>query len=196
MQDALENIRNNFSNYISIKDDEWEAFSSFFKIENVKKKTILHREGEITKYLYYINTGLLRVFFIDRNGYERTFHFAFEDTFATNYESFIKKKSSNYIIQAIEDSQIIKIPYKSIEYAYQNMEYGERLGRLLAEKYIFNFTKKIEAIYTKTPLERYLSFNKYYPNIHERIPQHYIASYLNISPVHLSRLINKVHKKF
>ena len=195
VQDNLEKIRKNFSNYISFGEKEWTGFSSFFKIAEVKKRTILHKDGEISKYLYYINSGLLRVFFIDRNGTERTFHFAFEDTFVTNYESFIKSKPSNYIIQAIENTQIVKIPYSSLVYAYNNIEYGERLGRLLAEEYIFNFTKKIEAIYTKTPLERYLSFNKYYPNIHERIPQHYIASYLNITPVHLSRLINQVNSK-
>lgn len=73
---------------------------------------------------------------------------------------------------------------------YEKLRYGEKLGRLLAEEYFFIFNEKIQSIYTQTPIERYNSLNKKFSNILQRVTQHHIASYLNITPVHLSRLKN------
>ncbi|GAB1452410.1 hypothetical protein MASR2M47_24660 [Draconibacterium sp.] len=61
---------------------------------------------------------------------------------------------------------------------------------LLAEDYFFLFNDKMQAIYTQTPLERYNKLTAKFPNLFQRVSQHYIASYLNISLVHLSRLKN------
>ena len=73
---------------------------------------------------------------------------------------------------------------------YEILNNGEKLGRLLAEDYFFMFNDKIQAIYTQTPLERYHDLTISFPEIFQRVPQHLIASYLNISSVHLSRLKN------
>ena len=194
MTGKLENIKRVMSNYVDINEDEWYNFSSEFIVEKFKKREIIHNYGDICKYLYFVEKGILRVFFIDEEGDEKTFHFAFEDTFAPDYESFLKQISSNYIIQAIEDVTLVQIPLNALHFAYKNLRYGERLGRLLAEEYIFVFTKKTKAIYTKTPLQRYQNFKKIFPDIFERVPQHYIASYLNISSVHLRRLIHQTKK--
>jgi len=194
MANNLENIRREFLKYIEISDNEWEAFSSYFSIEELKKRDLLYEYEEVCEYLYFVDKGLLRIYFL-QDGEERTFHFALDHYFAVDYESFLRQTPSHYMLEALEDTTVIKVPLQALQYAYQNMEHGEKLGRLLAEEYIFYFTKKIKAIYTKTPLERYKSFNVYFPGIFQRIPQHYIASYLNISSVHLSRLISQENKK-
>jgi len=194
MKAKLEDIRTEFSKYIEINDAEWVEFSSYFSMQDFKKKEVLYEYGEVCEYLYFVDKGLLRVYFVV-DGEERSFHFALENYFAVDYQSFLKQKPSHYIIQALEDTTVIKVPLAALHYAYKNLRYGERLGRLLAEEYIFHFTKKIHAIYTKTPLQRYNSFNVMFPGIFQRIPQHYIASYLNISSVHLSRLISQESKK-
>ena len=188
------NIKQIISNYIDINEEEWNGFSSKFTINNFKKKEVINNYGDVCQYLYFVEKGILRVFFIDEEGNEKTFHFAFKDTFTADYESFLKRKPSNYIIQAIEEVTLIQIPLNALHFAYKNLRYGERLGRLLAEEYIFVFTKKTKAIYTKTPLQRYLSFKKMFPDVFQRVPQHYIASYLNISSVHLSRLIHQTNQ--
>ena len=194
MTGKLENIKRVMSNYVDINEDEWHNFSSKFIVKEFKKKKVIQNYGDICKYLYFVEKGILRVFFIDDEGDEKTFHFAFKDTFTADYESFLKQIPSNYIIQAIEDVTLIQIPLDALHFAYKNLRYGERLGRLLAEEYIFVFTKKTKAIYTKTPLQRYQSFKKMFPDVFQRVPQHYIASYLNISPVHLSRLIHQTNQ--
>ncbi|RUA25915.1 MAG: hypothetical protein DSY76_06280 [Bacteroidetes bacterium] len=194
MNEAYDKIRSIFQKYIDISDEEWQKFSSYFIYEEYNKKDIIRDEGSICTYLYFVDKGILRKYYID-DGDEKTFHFAMENTFTTDYESYLHRSVSYFVIQALEASSIVKIPMEALEYAYSSMEHGQKLGRLLAEDYLFIFSKKIKAIYTKTPLERFLSFKRDFPDAFERVPQHYIASYLNISSVHLSRLIHNDMQK-
>jgi pectate lyase len=83
---------------------------------------------------------------------------------------------------------VIILPRKSIEWGYSNMQEGQKLGRLIAEFYFIYHDNRIKNLYARTPLERYNALAEVFPNIHNRVPQHMIASYLGITPVHLSRL--------
>ncbi len=194
MVNEMDKIKQFIASYIEISEEELEGLLPKFSIRKYNKKAIIHSYGEICKYLYFVDKGILRVFFIDEHGDEKTFHFALENTIATDYESFLKQIPSNYTIQVIEEATLIQISLETVQYIYRNLRYGEKLGRLLAEEYIFIFTKKTNAIYTKTPMQRYQSFKKLFPDVFQQIPQHYIASYLHITPVHLSRLISQTNK--
>ena len=190
MENQLENIKILISNYIEISDEEWISYSSQFCVKGIEKKEIILSQGAICRDVIFVVDGLLRVFFVDNDGEEKTFHFSYENTFSADYESFLKKIPSNYSIQALEDTTVVLMSYEMLHDGYKNLRNGEKLGRLLAEEYFFIFNDKIQLIYTKTPIERYNNLDKKFPNILQRIPQHYIASYLNISSVHLSRLKN------
>ncbi len=190
MHNKLENIKKLISNYIEISEEEWSFYSSNLCVKEIKKKETILSQGDICRDVIFVVDGLLRVFFVDNDGEEKTFHFSFENTFSADYESFLKKIPSNYAIQALEDTTIVLMSYEMLHDGYKSLRNGERLGRLLAEEYFFIFNDKIQTIYTQTPIERYHKLTKKFPNILQRIPQHYIASYLNISSVHLSRLKN------
>jgi CRP-like cAMP-binding protein len=190
MNTKFENIHQVISSYIAISKDEWSHYSSMLHIKKIKKKTTILCEGNICKDVFFINSGLLRIYFVDNNGEEKTFHFALENTFASDYKSFLKGLPSNYSIQAIEETEVLVMSLEMVQGGYQKLKYGEKLGRLIAEDYFFLFNDKIQAIYTQTPLERYHNLTNSFPKIFQRVPQHLIASYLNISSVHLSRLKN------
>lgn len=190
MNTQFKNIHKVISTYIEISDEEWARYSSMLRVKEIKKKSIILSEGNICREVFFINKGLLRIFFVDNNGEEKTFHFALEKTFATDYKSFLKEIPSNYSIQAMEDTQVLVMSFDMILGGYKMFTNGEKLGRLLAEDYFCMFNDKIQAMYTQTPLERYNDLACSFPKIFQRVPQHLIASYLNISPVHLSRLIN------
>ena len=191
MENNLDSIQKTISSLIDISDKEWSSYSQHFRVKQFKKKANIINEGDICRDVYFVEKGLLRIFYLDNNAEEKTFHFAMENTFATDYESLLKHTASNYSIQCLEDTKVILMSLDMLQEGYKTLESGEKLGRLLAEEYFFLFSDKIKSIYTKTPLERYNALNKKFPNILQRVPQHYIASYLNISSVHLSRLKNK-----
>ena len=190
MNTHFKNIHQVVSSYIEISNEEWSSYSSMLQVKKIKKKSIILSEGKICKDVYFINKGLLRIFFLDNNGKEKTFHFALEKTFVTDYKSFLKKLPSNYSIQAMEDTEVMIMSFEMIHNGYKNLRNGEKLGRLLAGDYFFIFNDKIQSMYTQTPLDRYRDLTNSFPNIFQRVPQHLIASYLNISSVHLSRLKN------
>lgn len=188
MNNDFESIRKLMLHYIEIDDVEWEQCKSMFTVKEIKKKQIILFRGDICQNIYFVEKDLLRIYFIDQNDDEKTFHFSLENTFATDYQSFLKETSADFYIQALENTRVIVITLEKLQLLYQNLRHGEKLGRLIAEDYFFVMNDKIKALYTQTPLQRYNSMNATFPKILLRVPQHYIASYLNISPVHLSRL--------
>ncbi len=191
MNSELSHIQANINSLIEMNEEEWTYYSAMFRVKEFKKKEILLEVNDICSNIFFVNKGLLRIYFIEKNGDESTIYFSQENDFAVDYDSFLNQTPSNYTIEAMEDSQVVFMSNKMVVEGYNKLRNGEKLGRLLAEKYFLIFSKKIQNIYTKTPFERYLLMNEQFPNIRQRVPQHYIASYLNISSVHLSRLINK-----
>ena len=190
MNNNFKNIHQVISGLIEISDDEWSFYSSMLREKTIKKKEVILVEGSVCKEVFFVNKGLLRIYFVDNKGEEKTFHFALENTLATDYKCLLKGIPSNYSIQAMEDTHVSIMSLEMVQAGYKKLRNGEKLGRLLAEHYFFLFNEKIQSIYTETPLERYDNLTKSFPNIFQRVPQHLIASYLNISSVHLSRLKN------
>ncbi|GAA3757869.1 Crp/Fnr family transcriptional regulator [Flavobacterium ginsengiterrae] len=188
MENGIENIHQLILNYIEINDAEWDFCRSSFKTASFKKKEILVKQGDICDTIYFVVSGLLRIYFLDEKGEEKIFHFCLENTFATDYESFLKGIPSSFSIQAMENTKVIIITFEMLQNLYSVLRYGDKLGRLIAEDYFFIINDKIKSMYIHSAMERYKKMNTRFPKILQRVPQHYIASYLNISSVHLSRL--------
>lgn len=138
--------------------------------------------------VFFIQKGIIRVVVADNDGVEHTIHFALENQFIADYASFILRQPALYTLQAIEATEAVVMPRAAIEWGYANLAQGDRLGRLIAEFYFIYQDNRIKNLYARTPKERYDTITEVFPNIHNRVPQHMIASYLGITPVHLSRL--------
>ena len=93
-----------------------------------------------------------------------------------------------YTLEALEDTRVTILPRSAIEWGYSHLNEGDKMGRLIAEFYFIYQDNRIKNQYIRTPKERYDSITDVFPNIHNRVPQHMIASYLGITPIHLSRL--------
>ena len=181
-------LKNYISKIVDFSTDEMNAFTSKMKICTYKKNTFILEEGKLAKSIFFINKGLTRNVSIKKDGSEASLFFSLENTFVTEYASFLQNTPAIYGIQCIEESEIIEIPKESIEQAYIHIKDGNKLGRLIAEHYFVMLTKFNYESQIKDPLQIYSELEKKFQNIHQRIPQHMIASYLGISSVHLSRL--------
>lgn len=190
LENQLQQIHQVLSSYITITEAEWNLYAPKFTIKKFAKNQMVLSPGNVCNEIYFVNSGLLRVFFVDQKEEEYTFHFSLENTFSADYESFLKKTTSNYSIQAMEPTEVVVMSFEALHQGYKILHKGEKLGRKLAEDYFFIFSSKIQSLYTETPLDRYNKMNSIFPGIINRVPQHFIASYLNVSAVHLSRLKN------
>ena len=184
----LDKIKQAIRQMIHISDVEMNHFINGCFMKTFKRKEILSYHGSIPNEIYFINSGIIRVIVTDKEGTEHTIHFALENQFITDYSCFIQKLPSLYDLQALEDTEVVVLPRSSIEWGYQNLTQGDKLGRLIAEFYFIYQDNRINNRYIRSPRERYDSITEIFPNIHNRAPQHMIASYLGITPVHLSRL--------
>ena len=173
---------------INISEEELQQFLHNCYIKKFKKKFILSQSLEIPNQIFFINQGLIRVVIDDREGNEHTIHFALENQFIADYSSFILEQPSSYRLQAIEDVEVVVIPRSAIIWGYKNLIEGEKMGRLIAEYYFIYQDNRIKNRYIRSAKERYDSISMVFPDIHNRAPQHMIASYLGITPIHLSRL--------
>lgn len=173
---------------ISISNSELEYLLAHCLEKRCKKNDILSKPMVTPNEIFFIQSGIIRVLITDETGVEHTIHFAQENQFIADYSAFMLQKPSVYSLQALEDTSVVVMPRSIIEWGYRELKQGDKLGRLIAEYYFIYQDNRIKNMYALTPKERYDSITEVFPNIHNRVPQHMIASYLGITPVHLSRL--------
>ncbi len=184
----MEQIKEVMRQMIDVSEVELNDFLSGASIKTFKRQEVISQPNAIPNEIFFINKGIVRVLISDSEGTEHTIHFALENQFIADYSTFIQKKPSMYTLQTLEETQVVVLPRATIEWGYNNLKEGEKMGRLVAEYYYIYQDDRIKNNYVRTPKQRYDSISEVFPNIHNRVPQHMIASYLGISPIHLSRL--------
>jgi CRP-like cAMP-binding protein len=147
--------------------------------------------GEICEFEGYINKGCIREYFIDRKGSELTLEFAVEDWWVSDITSFESKTPSNMYIETLEDSELLLLSRDSKENLLRQVPKLERMFRLMIQRHLTVVQNRLFKTVAYSALDKYMEFVRRYPTISQRVPQHYIASYLGISPEFLSRLRNK-----
>lgn len=184
----MEQIRQVMKQMINVSEVELNDFLGQVYTKTFKRQEIISKTNIIPNEIFFINKGIIRVLITDNEGTEHTIHFALENQFIADYSNFIQLQPSIYSLMTLEETEVIILPRKAIEWGYNNLLDGQKMGRLIAEYYFIYQNDRIKNIYTRTPKQRYDSITEVFPNIHNRVPQHMIASYLGITPIHLSRL--------
>lgn len=168
----------------------WEEYAHLYEEIEVPPRTILLREGAISRSAYFIKKGCLRLSFND-DGKDITFQFFFEGYGVSSFESFRTGRPSLFSIETVEPSTLLVISKSNHDWllaeapGYKNAVEEAIYQRL--EHYCRLFLSRIR----DTPKKRYEDLVKEHPEAIRRIPQHFIASYLGITPVSLSRIRNK-----
>jgi CRP-like cAMP-binding protein len=186
----MDEIKNVIRQLIKVSDNEIENFLLQTTCHVFKRNEILSSPGKVPNEIFFLKKGLVRVLVTDKQGIEHTIHFALENQFIADYSNFILHQPSQYSLQAVEETEVVILSRKTIEWGYLNLREGEKMGRKIAEYYFIYQDDRIKNLYLRTPKERYDTITAIFPNIHNRVPQHMIASYLGITPIHLSRLKN------
>jgi len=177
-----------FRDTFGMNDKEFEMLLSCFEIKKIFKKEYYYRPGKVCRHKAYVNKGCLRNYVIDEHGHERILFFPFEDWWVADIDSYYSGEPGTNFIQAIEDCELLEI-------SKDNFQLLEKKIPKLSQWYSVKMTRrattsirKIEELKTMSPKERYLDLIEKRPDIFQRIPLQYIASYLNIEPQSLSRL--------
>jgi CRP-like cAMP-binding protein len=188
---------NQFKNKFPLNEEHWNDYINCFKRIEVPAKTVLLKEGEVSKKLFLIEKGCIRAWF-NNNGKDITFQFFFENSTVASIESFRKSSPSPVVIETIEPSVVWWIHKKDADRIIAEINEVPALRNIFINvlfELTFDYMKHFLSFIKDTPEQRYLNLIKEKPQLVKRIPQHYIASYLGISTVHLSRIKNKLANK-
>lgn len=187
-------FREQLNKWVIFNNEEWAIFSTHLNVRRLRKKEHFTQAGAICKELGFILSGALRLYHL-KDVEEITSYFCLDNAFICSYKSFLKQQPGLSYIQAITDVLLITIEYNSLQQLLNNpitAHKTERLGRLMAEDLIFCYEDRVQAFVTQSPEERYTDLLHGNSRILQQIPQHYLANYLGITPVSLSRIRKRI----
>jgi CRP-like cAMP-binding protein len=188
-------LKENISRRVTLSNVEFEAAAKYFKPKQIKRKEYLLREGEVCTFSAFVNKGCLRAFSIDRKGIERVTQFSLEDHWAGDIYSLITHKPTELFIEALEDCDLLILETEAQEKMFDEVPKMERMFRLLIQNAYVAVQKRLNSALSSQAEERYLKLLDTYPDLLQRVPLIYIASYLGITPESLSRIRNRLVKK-
>lgn len=170
-----------------LNEAEKEIMKTLFHVRHVPKKTILTQAGETANELYFINKGLLRLYY-RKEGEEITAYIFREHLFASSYDSFLKQEPGIQYLETLEDCQLLVINYRHMQELYQTVPKMHIITRKIAEQRFINAQQILSSFLLDSPEERYAKFEQSNKDLLHRVPHHIIASYLGITPVSMSRI--------
>jgi CRP-like cAMP-binding protein len=176
---------------------EIEDLISHALVIKCPKRTVLLREGEVQRFFYWATKGIYRAGFTDKKGIDHTHNFYTPKSipFVVSYSSFMSQRPSFSFIESIEDGELMSWHYDYVQKLIDTDIKWLKFFKNQLDKILLFIELKELASYTFTPEEKYLSFLIHAHEFAHSIPQHYIASYIGVSPEALSRIRGRIQSK-
>ena len=188
-------LRSHIEKRIHVTQKEFDLCCKFFIPRKVRKRQFLLQEGDICRFMAFVNQGCLREYTVDHKGEEHIIEFAIKDWWVSDLKSFLSGSTSTHNIDAIHDSEVLLLEKEARDTLLERFPKMERFFRLLLERHFVATQRRISDSLTSSAEERYLAFLQRYPVLVEQVPQQYIASYLGITPQSLSRIRKELSQK-
>jgi CRP-like cAMP-binding protein len=187
-------LRKYISQFIVLSDEELDALMNEIEVVSYDKKVRLTDMGDVEMYLHFIVKGLARKYFYKGKD-EVITQIAREGELICSSVSFFSAQPSGYIVETIEPSTFYSLHKEKLEALYKRFPNMERMSRLIiTELFLQKEYWELERI-RYTTKERFVRFMAENPDLFQRVPQKYLASYLNIKPETFSRLKHLLRNK-
>lgn len=174
--------------FIGINEEEWAVFEQELSKEHFQAKTTVIGTGITAQKIYFIESGLMRTYYL-QDGKEITTYFSCDNQFIATYASFLTQTPSMEFLETLEESSVITLSHSSLMKLYKLSPKYEKLSRIIAEQNFLCILERTHIMQTKKATDRYLDFiNNNEKKIVQNAPQHQIASFLRITPESLSRI--------
>ncbi len=174
--------------FVDVPKSEQDKLTSLIKIRRISKGEVYLLKGQSARTISFVNEGLFRYFYVNKKGNDLTKVFIPENFILLAYSSILEKRGAYYTIEALEDSEIEEIEFtKFDELCYNHPCWNSFLLKILQNALLIKEQREREFLMFNAG-QRYASFLCKFPDLEGRIPQHFIASYIGITPETLSRL--------
>ena len=178
--------------HIQLSEEDKYYLLSLLQSKKLRRKTFLRQEGDITKAAVFVTSGLLRMYSIDKNGFEHILQFAPPGWWIGDMKSYVTQQPGSLYIDALEDSEILLLEKKHLDSLYEKVPAFERFFRILAEKSIATYQQRLIDNLSLPAIDRYTNFCRLYPSLVECLPQKQVAAYIGVTPEFLSKMLSQV----
>ena len=184
-----------FNKKVPLTPEEEGIIKTYLIPKKLRKKQYLLQEGDVCKFIAFIEKGALRQYSLDENGNESIIQFALEGWTISDLYSFVTGEIARYNIDALEDTELVLISKSSHEEMLRILPSYETFTRLQITGAYIAMQKRLTSIISSPLEERYSNFIALYPDIARRVPQHMIASYMGLKAGTLSRIRRRISSK-
>ena len=187
----MNSIKKYLQQFPHFTPSSYEIALPYLVEKNIKAGDFLLQHGKICNQIAFIEKGLFRLFYLN-DGKEITTCFCKENTITCSYQSLLTRQPSDMAIQAIEDSKVICFSHEALQKLYEKDLFWQQVGRLAAENEFITAECYSRFLNDLSAKERYLQILETDPELLQRVPLNYLASYLQITPETLSRIRKKI----
>jgi len=185
--DSVKTFYKYLKRFTDLTEEEFNhSLLPVIKVRRFGKKEIILKAGETENYFNFIVKGLVRKYY-KKGHQEINTQISIENHLILSQESFHSRTPSEYFIEAIEPSTFVSITHDELEKVYRQSHKMEHVGRLVVTFAMIIKDRWQMQMVKMTPRERFLNFVTKNPELMQRVPQKYLASYLNIKPETFSR---------
>ena len=179
------------SAHIKLSDEDKAFLLSRIQYKKIKRKQIYLQEGDVSRVITFVLSGCLKLYSIDRNGFEHILQFAPPGWWVGDMKSFINQEPALLNIDAIYDSELAIIAKPELDDIYSRIPAFERFFRILAENAIAAYQQRLINNLSLPAKDRYSTFCELYPSLIMQLPQKMIASYIGVTPEFLSKMLKQ-----
>lgn len=189
-------IKEVFNKYYPLEEKTLSQLLSIAKVQHLQKAELLLNVGQTSKDIHILNQGVIVSYYICKDGNQYHKNIFLEGDLVGSTVSALKNESSHFALEVIENATIISFNYQKYRVLIdKHLDLKSFYISYLEKNWIIDKEKREIEIVMKEASERYLDFIHSQPNIEKRVPLHYIASHLGITPTQLSRIRKKIKEK-
>lgn len=164
----------------------------YFEPISILKNTILEEQGKIPEYLYFINTGYVRLFYYDDQGDEIITNLSAEGSFIASFLSFINGFRAKENVECITDCELLRIAKPNLKKLIDSSENFKEFSLIIFQQAIVLAEIRANDLATLNAEQRYKKFIANQSSILQNVPVQYIASFLGMKPESLSRIRRQI----
>lgn len=192
MYDAL---LNNMQEVVPLNNREVQLIESAFNRKALKKKEFLLRKDEPSNHMRFISEGCLKLFNLDETGKEHILQFGIRGWWMNDLYAFLTQQPATFFIQAITESVVLQIHRDQLNNLFDEIPMMDRFFRIKTQSGYVALQERTINSMSQSAEELYYDFVSKYREMEQQIPQYMIASYLGITPEHLSTIRKNATKK-
>ena len=179
---------------IEIDEEEWQSVTELFTKKEYKKGDEIFTAGEICQKLYYVASGITRIYSISTEGKDLTWALNYNkdgyrlDPFCGDYVSYLTQAQSSFFAEALEDCTIYEANFATLDRHYESGLKWMTLARRISDEQLITIAQRAQMMKRLTAKEKYLLFKELAPVYEAVLPDYQYATVLGITPQSLSRI--------